>query len=221
MLKGFSTKPGQSTGTARAFFPAVRDGSGGIRISRLGGLQNSPSQFAAARHAVDPADAVARRFPRLRQTGHEGVQIRHPPLPHHHGRRRHGPQPEADVQDHAGQADAADGGGEQLRPLGRRNTYQFARRQDQVEPQDMVAEAPGAVMVLAVDIVGDSASDGRESGARRGRRQEAAARECVQQIVEGDARFADQRPVRRVEETMRFSRSVSSTLPPPFSGASP
>ena len=179
--------------------PRLGRGAGRIRGRRLRGLQDAAAHRGAARHAVDPADAVAGGLPRLGQPGHEAVQVGHPALPHLDRGGGDPAQPEADMEDQAGQPDASDGGGEQVRPLGRGDADLLAGGQHQVEPQHMVAEAADAVVVLAVDVVGDGPADGGEGGSRRGRRQEAPGQESGEQVVEGDAGLAHQGAVVRVE----------------------
>jgi hypothetical protein len=81
-----------------------------------------------------------------------------------------------DIQDHAGQTKAADGRPEQRLVLIRTAGKNGAVRPGQPERQDMLPEGAGAVMILAMDIVGDGAADRDELGARRNGQEPDGAR---------------------------------------------
>ena len=91
-------------------------------------------------------------------------------------------------QDDSSQSVASDGGPEQLcgRPF-RGDRVHLAVCRQQVHRPDVVAEAAGTVMVLAVDVATDRTADRHLSGAGQHRNPQALREGGLHQLVEADA----------------------------------
>src|SRR5439155_22718085 len=64
-----------------------------------------------------------------------------------------------------------------------------AGRRQQVEVEHVIAEGPDPEVVLAMDVHGESATDGREHGAGHHRRPPAVLEAVLPQHLDGHARF--------------------------------
>jgi hypothetical protein len=69
----------------------------------------------------------------------------------------------------------------------------------QADLANVSAESPSAMMVLAVDVVGDGSANGDESRAGRDRKKPSSREEYVEDIGEADAAFATEHASRFVE----------------------
>ena len=87
----------------------------------------------------------------------EGIQIADADLTEVHRVRGNPGEPELDRQDNARQANAAQRRGEEVALGFRCDPPRRPIRHEQVDPIDMIAEVARAVLVLAVDVVGDRA----------------------------------------------------------------
>ena len=96
--------------------------------------------------------------------------------------------PDRRPEDHAGEADAADRGPEQLGLHAvRLEAADLAGAREQVHRHDVLAEAARRVVVLAVDVVGDRPADGHLAGARQHRHPQPEGQRDAHEAVEGDA----------------------------------
>src|SRR5688572_27060912 len=142
-----------------------------------------------ARQAIDPSDRhrPARRG-RLQRVD-ELVHARDPPPFLIDPGRRHFRQPEGRFEDWTRESHAANRGAEQV-VVFRRGARDDAPVADtNLERYDVLAEAPIAVMVLAVDIRGNHPADGHEPRSRGYWRKEAARQKHAADVIERQARF--------------------------------
>jgi len=96
------------------------------------------------------------------------------------------------LEDHARQAVAADGGPEEgaRRVVGRPARLQGedpAVRDEQLHPGDVIAERPGRVVVLAVDVVPDRAADGDLARPRKHRYPQSERQSGPHELVQAHA----------------------------------
>ena len=89
--------------------------------------------------------------------------------------------------DHAGEAKTANGRRVHVRVFSRRAAQMRAIRANQLEPRHMAAERAGDVMVLAVDVVGNRATECDVLCSRRDRQKETARNSKVENLRERDA----------------------------------
>ena len=94
--------------------------------------------------------------------------------------------------DHAGQTETADGGGEQRRIGFRRDRQRPAIAAQQPKGANMSPERARAMMILAVNVVGDDAAERDEARSRRRRRKPAFWDDETQNFRKARARFRAQ-----------------------------
>src|SRR5271156_52754 len=95
--------------------------------------------------------------------------------------------------DYAGQPEAADGGAQHVGVFFRITNHQAVVRAVQRDLTDMSAERPSAVMILAVNIVGDSAADSNKACAGRDRKKPALGKAYIDDVGNADSTFATDR----------------------------
>ena len=186
--------------------------------------QHRPAQVLAPGYRVEPGDRVGVCVVAGRHRGHQIVEVGAPVgvddevggLGALQGHRcgQHGP----------GQAHAADGRPED--PLGvgvRRHGPHLTVGHQQVQRDDVVAEAALGVVVLAMHVGGDRPTDGDLAGARQHRDPQAEREQRPHQGVQAHPGLhRDRRRLaRRVdgEDPVHLVRSI--VVPPAFCAASP
>ncbi len=85
----------------------------------------------------------------------------------------------------------------------------------------MVAEGAGAMVVLAVDVRADGATNGDLAGAGEDRNPEAVRQCCFHQLVEGDTASTSTMPVSGSMQWMVLRGLISMTRPPALAAGSP
>ena len=122
-------------------------------------------------------------------------------------------QLELDRSDDAGEPQAADRGGKQVATLARCEIDLSLIGAQQAEPPDGAAEAAGAMMILAVHVVGQKAAQRGMARARRGRREPSPGNDVVQEITESQARLRLHDALGRIEGDQSIQpRHVDQTL---------
>ena len=161
---------------------------------------NSPAPEApAARQAVDPGHRVGPVVAVLRDA-EEAVEVGQAQRLRFEIARRRGLELDLDPGDDAGEPEAAHRGGEEVRPHVRPDLDRLAVAADEAKGTDVAAEGSGAVVVLAVDVVGDGAAERHELGARRHRHEPAAGHADGQERADRQSRLGPNhagRPVGR------------------------
>jgi hypothetical protein len=96
-----------------------------------------------------------------------------------------------------------------------------ARRADELEGADMAAESAGAVMVLAMNVVGERATDGDEGRAGCYRRKPAGRHDDARASGRAAGPPQVMRPVSRSKARISSSPRISISVPPSFRQESP
>ncbi len=91
--------------------------------------------------------------------------------------------------DEAGEAEAADGGGEPVGVFGRGAEAAGAVGANEFELRDVAAEGSGDVVVFAVDVVGNCSTEGYILRSGSDREEEAAGDGEVEDLRESDSGF--------------------------------
>ena len=92
--------------------------------------------------------------------------------------------------DYASQAETADGGAQHVGILFGVADYQTVVRAMQSDLADVNSKGSSAVMVLAVDVVGNRSAHGNEASAGRDGKKPSLRKEYVDDVGEADAAFA-------------------------------
>src|SRR5512140_1069578 len=112
---------------------------------------------------------------------------------------RHALQANLGPRDEAREAEPADGGAIELGVFLRAAQAARSVGTQQLESRHVVAKRAGAMVVLAMDVVGDGAAEGHVFRARRDGQEEAARQGEIDDLGEQHARLAAQDSARRVE----------------------
>src|SRR5207342_3199699 len=165
----------------------------------IGAHEQPASQRCASRQAVDPGDRVLVVDGRCGGQRKEFGERSKADGFHLHPWTVDAPQADLRPGDHAGQSKPTDRCFEQAIRIAAtaQDTGSIAAKQ--FEAFDMVAEAAGGMVVLAVHVVGDRAADGDVAGARRDRHEPALRDHLFEDFAEQDTRFAAKFSRRRIE----------------------
>ncbi len=169
------------------------------RIGCLANLQHRATQRLAARHGIDPGDAVGDIWPVRRQRRQQRIEIGQLAFAHRDGGLRVGLQFDGNLQDDAGQSHAANGGGEQGGRGDGVDAANIAVGSQQVEPLHMIAKTASAIMVLAMDVGSNSAANADPAGAGDDGQAEAARHEQPVDLGQTRAGLADQNAIGGIE----------------------
>src|SRR6185369_12954164 len=179
---------------SRGSFPYGRG-----RCIVVAGEEDTARGAVVARQAVEPGDDVlVLLLQRLRKREELGERAEAPlDLADPGSRDTH----EADFRprDEAREPEAPDGRAKELRVRAGTALEARAIGAQQLEAWHVMAEGPCAMVVLAVDVVGDGAADRHEPRARRDRKEEAARQREGRDFREQHARLAAQRRGGRIE----------------------
>ncbi len=127
--------------------------------------EDTPAQVGPTRGAIDPGDGEFMGPVGLLGEREEVAEVRETPALGLNPGTGDGAQLDFHPGDKSGQPQPAEGGGEPVGVFGRCADPSTAIRAHQFKGPDMVAEGAGAVMVLAVDIIGHRPAQGHEAGA--------------------------------------------------------
>jgi hypothetical protein len=173
------------------------EGAGDLRVVRP--HEESTPEGTSPRGRIHPCHRVLESLARLRREREELVHAVEPDRLGIEHRAREGAQPELRPRDEAREAQPADGRREKIGIARRRALHARTVRTQQLEGAHVASERSRAMVVLAVDVVGDRAADRDAARARSHGQEPSGGHDGVEKPLDRGARFAPHDAVHPIE----------------------